>query len=69
MTFTCAECGGTFEQGRPDEEAHAEAVRDFGRRGDAPGMAIVCDDCYDAIMARVRRERSAWWLGAFATRN
>ncbi len=51
-TYTCSECGGTFECGRPDEEAHAEALRNFGKRGDHPSMAIVCDDCYKAIMAQ-----------------
>ncbi len=50
--YTCSECGGTFYTGRTDEEAQAEAVRNFGVRGDHPGMAIVCDDCYKAIMAQ-----------------
>jgi hypothetical protein len=49
-TYRCEECRETFEYGRPDEEAHAEALRDFGLRGDAPGMAIVCDDCYREFM-------------------
>jgi hypothetical protein len=53
-TFTCMECGGTFNLSRPDEEAQREAVENFGVRGDAPGMAIVCDDCYHEIMARIR---------------
>jgi hypothetical protein len=52
-TYTCEQCGGTFEKGRPDEEPQAESVRNFGVRGDAPGMAIVCDDCYQEIMRRM----------------
>jgi hypothetical protein len=64
-TFTCEHCGGVFEFAWSDEAAHAEAVRDFGVRGDAPakdtpggeGMARICDDCYRAFMQ---------WL---ATRN
>jgi len=58
-TYTCAHCGGTFESARSDADAHAEAVRHFGLRGDAPrhltpggeGMAEICDDCYQAFMA------------------
>jgi hypothetical protein len=59
--FQCAQCGGTFESPRADEDAQAEAAETFGVRGDAPpedtpngeGMAIVCDDCYQAFMK--------WW--------
>lgn len=51
-TYTCEECGGTFVEGWPDEDAQAEAVRNFGVRGDTAGMARVCDDCYHDIMAR-----------------
>jgi len=58
-TYTCAHCHGTFASGWSDEDAHAEAVRNFGVRGDAPaqdtpggeGMAQICDDCYQAFMA------------------
>jgi hypothetical protein len=56
-TFICEECGGTFDRDPDDEAVHAEAIRNFGVRGDAPGMAIVCDGCYRAIMARLREER------------
>lgn len=52
-TYTCAHCGGTFERGWTDEEAQAESVQNFGVRGDAPGMALVCDDCYQEIMTRM----------------
>jgi hypothetical protein len=54
-TFTCETCGGTFLAIRPDDEAQAEAVHTFGVRGDAPGMAVVCDDCYREFMAWIRR--------------
>lgn len=50
-TYTCADCGGTFEEGWSDEEAQAETVANFGVRGDSSGMVKVCDDCYKAIMA------------------
>lgn len=52
-TFVCSDCGGTFERGRPDEDAQHEALEQFGRRGDAPGMVIVCDDCYRRIMTEI----------------
>jgi DNA-directed RNA polymerase subunit RPC12/RpoP len=49
-TYTCADCGGTFQTAWSDEEAHAESVARFGIRGDAPGMVVVCDDCYGRIL-------------------
>ena len=52
-TYTCAECGGTFDTGRPDAEAHAEARDLWGVDGHAPGMVVVCDDCYREIRRRV----------------
>lgn len=71
--YRCSDCGGTFESERSDEAAHQEALIAFGRRGDAPGMAVVCDECYNDIMKRltmkevedtrvnVRAERCAKW--------
>lgn len=56
-TYTCADCGGTFTEGWSDEEAQAEAVKNFGVRGDAPGMAKVCDGCYREIMERIGHPR------------
>jgi hypothetical protein len=49
--YTCQACGQTFYFGWADELAQAEAVANFGRRGDTPGMVIVCDDCYRAMLA------------------
>lgn len=49
-TYRCENCGEEFEYGWSDEDAHAEAEATFGQRGDAPGMAIVCDDCYRLLM-------------------
>ena len=54
LTYTCAHCGGTFDSYN-DEEAHAEAVRNWGKRGDAPGMEIICDDCHRQFMAWLRK--------------
>ena len=52
-TYICQECLGEYEFGWSDEEAHAEAVQNFGRDGHAPDMAIVCDDCYKGICKRI----------------
>jgi hypothetical protein len=52
-SYVCADCGGTFDEGWPDEQAQQEALETFGKRGDAPGMAKVCDDCYREIMSVV----------------
>lgn len=47
-TYTCEQCGGTFEKGWTDEEAQAEAERLWGEGGpDDP--ATVCDDCFNAM--------------------
>jgi hypothetical protein len=48
-TYVCDACGGEFNKGWSDEEAHAEAVENFGRDGHAEDMAIVCDDCFQRM--------------------
>jgi len=51
--YTCAQCGGTFTRAADDAVAIAEAARDFGVPDASrdPGMVIVCDDCYRALIA------------------
>ena len=57
-TFTCEDCGETFGKEWSDEEAAAEA------QGLFPGIdvtdpdeaGVVCDDCFNRIMARARAE-------------
>lgn len=51
-TYTCGNCGKTFEKGWSDEEARAEYQQNFPETQGHP-EALVCDDCYRAI-----RE---WW--------
>jgi hypothetical protein len=48
-TYTCDNCGGTFEAGWSEEEAEAESVRNFGQL-DPKDRATVCDVCYRQIM-------------------
>lgn len=57
ITYRCENCGGEFESGWSDDEAQAESVENFGQRGDDPGMAIVCDDCFRDVMERIGAKR------------
>ena len=52
VIYKCEACGKEFEGAWTDEEADAEAKKNFGvsaasRRGD---MAVVCDECYCKLM-------------------
>jgi hypothetical protein len=49
-TFVCESCGGTFEKGRPDEDAWAEALAAF-TPAELEDAAVVCDDCWKAMRA------------------
>ena len=55
--YRCTHCGGTFQRVQDDAVAEAEARRDFGvaEASRDPGMAIVCDDCYRALMAFIAK--------------
>jgi hypothetical protein len=50
-TFTCDECGGTFRKAWTDKEAAEERRENFPDHDGA--WAIVCDDCYSAIMVQI----------------
>lgn len=50
MDYTCEHCGGTFVSPRPDEEALEEVRGVFGRV-EKVDCVIVCDDCYNKLMA------------------
>jgi DNA-directed RNA polymerase subunit RPC12/RpoP len=55
-TYICDHCNGRFEtDNQDDEKAHAESLALWGKRGDAPDMARVCDECFKKIMAWVKR--------------
>jgi hypothetical protein len=54
-TFTCANCGGTFEKGRTDEEAMTESKSLFGDISDNE-IEVVCDDCFEKMRNRERAE-------------
>lgn len=49
--YRCEQCGGVFDFGWTDEEAKAEMAANGW--GDMPpeDMAIVCDDCYNGVIA------------------
>ena len=59
--FTCAMCGGTFEQGWTDEEAEAEYTSAFTElsKEQKEDRAEVCDDCYSAFVPGDGRSRAA----------
>lgn len=48
--YVCEDCGGHFVSERSNEDAHAEAIKNFGVSGHHPGMAQICDDCYKNII-------------------
>jgi DNA-directed RNA polymerase subunit RPC12/RpoP len=52
-TYTCAACGQTFNNGWTDADAEREAKQVFGVSGarHRSDMAVVCDDCYKAMIA------------------
>ena len=51
--FTCSLCRELFAGGGwTDEEAAAEAKRNFGEGIDVSNCDIVCDDCYEKIMGQ-----------------
>jgi hypothetical protein len=49
-SYTCGECGGTYEKTRSDEEALAETATLFaGEYASEDDLAMVCDDCWNAM--------------------
>ena len=57
-TFTCDNCGDVFDKAWSDEEATAEAEELFPGIdvSDPAETGIVCDGCYEHIMARAQAE-------------
>lgn len=51
--YRCEECGNVYEFGWSEEESKAEAEKNFGKDIAEHG-AIVCDDCYNKIMKRIK---------------
>ena len=53
-TYECARCHGVFEKVWSDEEAAAEMEATWQPQ---PGpLAVICDDCYQQMMAWARRD-------------
>jgi hypothetical protein len=61
--YTCEECGGQFEKGWDDTEAHQERVANGFAAIPNEQMATVCDDCYKAIVARNRLDTRSHFYG------
>lgn len=51
--YRCGECGEIYNKGRTDEEAMSEAKARVG--GPVVDPVVVCDDCHEKIMARMKR--------------
>ena len=53
MTYRCSACGGIFEKGWSDQEAEQDAREKWGvpNAMNNPEMTVVCDDCYQQMMA------------------
>lgn len=52
-TYTCAQCGETFNKIVTDEEAWQETEKLFGTR-DIEDPIVICDDCFLAIFGPSR---------------
>lgn len=52
-TYQCADCHGTFEMAISDEEAKEEFKKLWGFNPPPDQTAIVCDDCYEALLKRM----------------
>jgi len=59
--FTCAWCERTFQKGRSDEEAMAEASRLWGDLSDPD---VICDECFIARFGELPAEGG--WPDPFA---
>ena len=51
--YECSVCGNVYEKGWTDEEATAEREEVWGPEFTNEDCAIVCDDCYKAMMGEV----------------
>lgn len=54
-TFECEHCHRTFTKVWTDEQALDDATKVFGEIEESE-RAIVCEDCYERIMAWAREE-------------
>lgn len=48
--YECENCGETFESEWTEEEAIAEAKKNFGDDWDMSDKCSICDDCYNTLM-------------------
>lgn len=68
-TFVCAECNGTFNKGRSDEEALAEASANGFDGIPQNEMVVVCDDCHNAIIERNKHDPRSHFYEGHAANN
>lgn len=46
LSFTCAECGNSYDKERSDAEAFSESETKFGMSVSKETHTIVCEDCF-----------------------
>ncbi len=46
-TYTCAQCGNTYETDQSDKDAKTEMIENGWTESECD---IVCDDCYNKVM-------------------
>jgi hypothetical protein len=51
MTYTCVGCGKEFVSDWSDEKVQAEYEANFGLPFDPQNVAVLCDECYDAMIS------------------
>lgn len=49
--YTCERCGNTYIGTRTEEELLAKLESSFGKYANDGGRAVVCDDCYQELVA------------------
>ena len=54
--YTCDNCGAVHEKTWSDEEAMAEMTATWQPHAGDDDLAVICDDCFQAIIGRVRQE-------------
>ncbi len=52
--YQCAICKGIFECGWTDEEAKAEADKNFGAERNHENDMVICDDCFKELMPTIQ---------------
>ncbi len=61
--YQCASCGDVCEKGRSDEEAWTEYDANFPGESHDDDIEVVCDDCYQKMVAQLPPPGMATTIG------